>query len=262
MLSSLLCSMILLQAAEKKPEQAIRELWYSVERGYLQGVHLALSKGATINMSDNKGETPLHVASKNSSSSIVRLLLIHKAPLEAKDTHGNTPLALVNNEPGLLILLNNGAAINARNAKGETAALLAARTGQMWKLKILINYGADICAADNNGDTIFTAKVTLRRSNDQAMQQKELDQYVRELKKEIHKAAKSPKPLSEHETNVCESQTPQERAQSLRIPIEVRGIPEEIAGYLVGELSPQERAELQQELIQTPSASSGPQTKE
>jgi ankyrin repeat protein len=53
----------------------------------------------------------------------------------------------------LRALIDAGAKVNARNEEGETALMLAARSGATSSVKVLITAGADLNIKDNKGHT-------------------------------------------------------------------------------------------------------------
>lgn len=261
----MLSLMFNMQAAEqKKVADATVELMKAVEENDLSHAKKALANGARIDVRNSHKDTPLHLASenKNDSSLLVTLLLDNKADIDARDKNGHTPLMVAKNEGALRVLLNRGANINALNERGETPAIMAARVGQIWKLKFLVNQGADISIADNEGNTIFTTKVSLRFTRDNIIKQQELDQYLRELKKEIkdtRKAVFKPQICSA----TCEELaklSEEQKKEALILP-EQRALRGLISDYVLGEMTPEERAALQTEMEQEtmPSAPGGPQ---
>merc|ERR1711934_1010877 len=74
-----------------------------------------------------------------------------------KDNEGNTPLHCAAMPPirdeVLAHLLENGAQVNAKNNRGETAILFAAKAGVTSSIKFLCERGADPSIAANNGMT-------------------------------------------------------------------------------------------------------------
>ena len=81
-------------------------LFYSVRKGNFADIKILVQAGADLNISDNYGHTPSHVAAiksgiKNQESSkkylaILRFLKENGADLKIKDYKGRTPLDCLN----------------------------------------------------------------------------------------------------------------------------------------------------------------------
>lgn len=95
-----------------------------VRTGDVQTVNkLLVSNRSVVNVKNELGSTPLHIAASNSAPDIVQLLI------------------------------DQGAAINARDNRGATPLHIAAFTGHKANLELLIAKGADVHAKDNQGKT-------------------------------------------------------------------------------------------------------------
>lgn len=70
----------------------IRALFGSVEVGDYQCVDTLLKKGVPADVRDEKGKTPLMVASERGYDAIVRLLIVSGGDVNACDESGWTPL--------------------------------------------------------------------------------------------------------------------------------------------------------------------------
>ncbi|MBN1534733.1 MAG: ankyrin repeat domain-containing protein [Spirochaetes bacterium] len=53
------------------------------------------------------------------------------------------------------LLIDNGAAINARDSRGRSAMMWAGFTGNLEVARLLLTHGADMKMVDNNGDTVL-----------------------------------------------------------------------------------------------------------
>lgn len=82
-----------------------------------------LSRGISINATDDDGETALMEAADNRNAHAVR------------------------------VLINNGANVNAVDEDGETALMIAADEGNVEAVRLLIAAGANINARDEDGET-------------------------------------------------------------------------------------------------------------
>ena len=92
------------------------------ERRAIQALTAAIELGADVNSTTPDGNTALHVAASKRTNSIVEFLVKHGAALHAKNNKGQTPLAIAMAEPdapkGIAVIYNK--AVN----DGSTAELL------------------------------------------------------------------------------------------------------------------------------------------
>jgi ankyrin repeat protein len=137
----------------------------ATEINHTEIVSRLLEKGANINLTDNKNETALMIASKNGNQNIVALLLESDhidLNIQRKDSGlfckncGYTALiyaAVANHKEIARQLIKNGADINRTNDKNETALMLAARLNHLEVAKQLLNDGAAINLTNNKNET-------------------------------------------------------------------------------------------------------------
>ncbi|KAK7957652.1 hypothetical protein PG988_012500 [Apiospora saccharicola] len=121
-------------------------------------VRLLASQGASLDVRDNTGWTPLHWAVHHGDKLLVRYLVGDLAGvdlLEARDDgYGLTVLmmAAVNGDTDMVaLLLNSGASTAAKDDEGRTALHHAARNGREAVVEALVDHGADITAETNDG---------------------------------------------------------------------------------------------------------------
>lgn len=86
---------------------------------------MLLEKGADINITDERGSTPLHRAASKGLLQVVNLLLDHKDELKinSKDLYGNTALHYACEEDRqevALLLVKNGADLEIKNKENQT----------------------------------------------------------------------------------------------------------------------------------------------
>ncbi|PQE30580.1 Ankyrin protein [Rutstroemia sp. NJR-2017a WRK4] len=122
----------------------------------LQGSSLS-----SINIPDNRGNTPLHLASSGEAHpsskhslvarAIVKLLLEHGADVRLRNRKGQTPLHLVTTDTELMeLLLANGAGLNDADAEGNTALHFAASNLRYVEaVRFFISRGADLHARNS-----------------------------------------------------------------------------------------------------------------
>lgn len=165
-------------------------LYNSVVKGNVRKVKKFIENGADVNVTDQKGQTPLHqiagggfiqLKSKNLFRrlrgcriaagyhvapdiclEIANLLIDNGADIHVKDYRGRTPLhetGRSKNSEVAKFLIASGADVNAKDDFGQTPLLYALDTdmlcpfGGMEVLKLLIENGADVNATDKEHET-------------------------------------------------------------------------------------------------------------
>lgn len=109
-----------------------------------------------VNAADEKGFTPLIIASYNNHPQVVATLLKNGAAPDAQDSAGNTALmgaCYKGYKEVAEQLLHAGANVNLRNNQDAPALTFAATFGQLEIAKILLEQGADPTLQDNRGKT-------------------------------------------------------------------------------------------------------------
>ncbi len=140
---------------------------------------LALEAGADVNAASNEGNSPLHLAVKDSSLKLINFLLVNKANVNVQNKKGETPLlwavddknvavvelllkrnahpaistiirlsplhiaASLNSSQIVNLLLNYQAPHSPENIFGVTPLSMAAQRGSVEAVKILLAHGAD-----------------------------------------------------------------------------------------------------------------------
>lgn len=127
--------------------------------GQCDHIKALISCGADVEAKNNQGWTPLHTAVINyrGGLDVIGLLLENGANIEAKTNNGKTPLlwaASNHNDPKLIeYLIRHGSAISAADNEGTTALHHAVERENYLTTTSLLNYGANIMAANNNKAT-------------------------------------------------------------------------------------------------------------
>ncbi|WP_265030421.1 ankyrin repeat domain-containing protein [Wolbachia endosymbiont (group B) of Athalia cordata] len=131
-------------------------------------VEILIEKGANINIQDNEGKTPLHLAVSNSSlgaegiAIVVETLIGRDAKVDIQDNEGKTPLHLAVSNSDLpnifaaLSLIIRGANVNIQDHEGRTPLHLAVSNSEFPNLEVirsLIKKGANVNTKDNEGRT-------------------------------------------------------------------------------------------------------------
>jgi ankyrin repeat protein len=102
--------------------------------GHRKIVEYLLDAGADVNQASTNAlkVAPIHAAVSNGDASIVRILLEHKADVNARQQNGFTPLhaaASVGRMDLIDLLLSHGAKTDALTDDGKSAADLAEQRG-------------------------------------------------------------------------------------------------------------------------------------
>ncbi|KAI4191412.1 MAG: hypothetical protein L6R41_000063 [Letrouitia leprolyta] len=144
-------------------------LHFALEFQSSRVVKLLVAKGASIEVVDDWGETPLLKAVMSKSLDQVALLISRGASLEAQGSSCWTPLMQASLNGSLEIvrmLLENGAKVNATVKSGETALYLAAEKRHFGTLRLLLTFNADILVRGFSGKTVLHAAALRRDCND------------------------------------------------------------------------------------------------
>jgi len=120
--------------------------------GWLEIAQCLVTNGATINPRNYQGEIPFHIAVRHGYLEIVQCLVMNGADINAKYQNGYTPLHLAACNGYLEIvqcLVMNGADINAKYLDDYTPLHLAACNGYLEIVQCLVMNGADINTENN-----------------------------------------------------------------------------------------------------------------
>ena len=95
-----------------------------------------------LNITDDENESLLHYTVRFNSIDFARLLLMHKANPDIKNSNGDTPLMLackMGKENFIKLLIKFNANADEKNNFGETALHMALLNGNIDIIKVLIN---------------------------------------------------------------------------------------------------------------------------
>uniref|UniRef100_A0A8C3RMB5 Ankyrin repeat domain 27 n=1 Tax=Chelydra serpentina TaxID=8475 RepID=A0A8C3RMB5_CHESE len=113
--------------------------------GHPELVYLLLKHGANISAKNTNHAVPLHLACQKGHFQVVKCLVDCNAKQNKKDVHGNTPLiyACLNGEHEIAaLLLEHGASVNLSNRKGNTALHEAVIQKHEVLVELLLQNGA------------------------------------------------------------------------------------------------------------------------
>lgn len=126
-----------------------------VECNNVEAVKLAVQKGASVNIADNAGVTPLHIAAKSNDrlQCMKELLKSESVNIDTKTFSGDTSVAFscqMGSDKILKVLIQHGADVNLSNFEKETPLHVACSKGCLKTVKLLIQAGANVNAKDLN----------------------------------------------------------------------------------------------------------------
>jgi len=126
------------------------DLWFkAIEKGYIKLIKLLIKYGdIDVNIQDVFDERrPLHFASYDGHTEIVKLLIKAGADLNVQNKFGETPLHFANmdgHKDCIELLINAGADVNIQDNDGWTALHFASYSGYKDIVELLINAGVNV----------------------------------------------------------------------------------------------------------------------
>ncbi|KAJ1454404.1 ankyrin repeat-containing domain protein [Pelagophyceae sp. CCMP2097] len=134
-------------------------LWAAAETGDDAGVESALQRGADVDACDLRdGYGAVLIAAENGHVGVLRTLRKAGASLELADSFGRTPLYAASAAGRLdcvKYLAQRGAVVDAPDADGRTPFFAACALRDLDSAALLFELGADINLADIGGQTAF-----------------------------------------------------------------------------------------------------------
>ncbi|XP_071588495.1 POTE ankyrin domain family member B-like [Heliangelus exortis] len=116
-----------------------------------------------IDRRDRENRTPLHLASANGHTEVVRFLVRHRCRLDAADNFGRTPLMRAvqfHQEDCVAFLLEHGADPNLTDTDGHTALHLAIQAHDKNLVRLLLRHFVDHRAKNKEGFTPLALAVS------------------------------------------------------------------------------------------------------
>lgn len=128
-------------------------LHLAVQNGVINVIPLLIQNGVSIDVIDEKGQTPLHVSVLTSRVTVLKLLLRHGADVSIQDNLGQTPLHLACRSGNFSLvqelLEGNNASADIKDLSGSTPLHLAIELGFESAVQKLLEHGADVHAIRN-----------------------------------------------------------------------------------------------------------------
>ncbi|KAL4931449.1 ankyrin repeat-containing domain protein [Aspergillus undulatus] len=137
-----------------EPDMGQSALHWAISERDVQTARLLLDHGADINLQNKYGRSSVHIAVMAGHLESVQMLLEAGANPNLKDIWDCTPLSMVNNVIGVL-LVEYGADIDRDNHYMGHYLRLAAQSNWEKSVRRLIAAGADVWGKDGNGKTPY-----------------------------------------------------------------------------------------------------------
>jgi hypothetical protein len=138
----------LLEARDE--DEGVTPLAYAAGFSRMEVLEFLVARGADVNARDPRGVSPLLLAVYTEQMQALRFLLDNGADVKAPGPSGMGPLHFaVKESPEIAgLLIQRKADVGARDDYGNTALILAARAGVQDVVRLLVESGADVNAAN------------------------------------------------------------------------------------------------------------------
>tara|TARA_R110002051_G_scaffold230027_1_gene292069 strand:+ start:358 stop:840 length:483 start_codon:yes stop_codon:yes gene_type:complete len=140
-------------------KEVVENFYSAIRNGDTKLIDELITKDPSlINIKDQRGSTPLILATYYGHGDLANLLLERGADIDGKDGSGNTALMGVCFKGFAEIakkLVDKGAKVNVINAMGATSLIYTAMFNKIEIAKILLNHGADTSIKDARGQTAY-----------------------------------------------------------------------------------------------------------
>lgn len=115
----------------------------AARRGWIEGMELLHAAGSGVELLDDQGQAPIHIASARGQIGALQWLLEHGANPAGPIGSTNTALHVAKNPDVIDRLLKAGADANKLNARGDTTLHAQARLGRAEMVRALLSAGAN-----------------------------------------------------------------------------------------------------------------------
>lgn len=120
------------------------------------GCGFLVQSGAPLDTTENRGQTPLHLAARSGDPELIRRLAAQGLDVNARDDFGDTPLADIagaGNSEVIATLIELGADVNTRGMNQLTPLHRAVSNNYEPVIRMLVAAGADPMIPDRTGET-------------------------------------------------------------------------------------------------------------
>ncbi len=150
----------------RKPirDRRTKSLLAAVEADQLDEVNRLLAAGVPVNSQDKAGSSALMYAVALDRPPLIDALLAAGADPTLETNERMTPLHATKSPAIARLLVQAGAAINARNRSQSTPLIFAARRGSVELVQTLLTLGASVDLTDVLGETALTNAVSQRNT--------------------------------------------------------------------------------------------------
>jgi ankyrin repeat protein len=121
--------------------------------GHADAVRVLMSRGAEVNKQEpSNGFSALHATVEGNCMPVIEFLMSKGASVDVRNILGRTPLHMVafkGHKEAAIYLLDHRAEINPKDNHGFTSLTLAAQEGHLPLVDLLVLRGADLHLANN-----------------------------------------------------------------------------------------------------------------
>ena len=143
------------EQVEKLHSAGFNPLHFAAFYGRVRSIqHLLKTNNALVNEKTNGGFTALHIAAMRGNDDAVRQLLNNEAAIDARDNEGRTALHHAGHHLGIIdLLVDHGANIDATDTHGQTPLLIAVMRQSLTTVTHLLARSANVYIAPSSRST-------------------------------------------------------------------------------------------------------------
>jgi len=155
----LMCAVLCVACIATGADDSYDQLYSAIRANDLPQMKTLLNKGVSANEAGPDGIMPLMVAAEIGSLDAMKMLIDHKADVNARNTSGSTALMWsVTDANKVRLLLDQGADVSVAARSGRTALIIASFANPSAEVvRMLIAKGADVAVMDQRKVTPLNA---------------------------------------------------------------------------------------------------------